>query len=664
MFQRNGSPVGICGYVDPAELMSGVRPIYTNPPDTWQYYIVTEVDGTHRPLAAVTQEVHSRNPGGRQAVLTSWMLMTILSDPANRYNLEAERAMSIDLYQNPHNEPMPTFESDTSNDEMHAFPFTVTCLWLAVCSNLGPPSHTARILDHVYIKGLDQAKGMIIFDISDLDHLRYGIMSFGDNVNDLLSHPAHVIEINQQNPLLSGTDFLTKYRFNYCIENAKELERLSIIDKALVDLTWPQGATSTRGVTKSLRDQAIVTLIDSTGTIDDFDISIFDGPRRIPDFKNLLQRWLQKCSAQLGSSRSTGQLISLAYERETHLDLVRLRGISAEAIGFALQTEELSNVKSISLCTDAIEGTTIDILDALSHSPSLRDLHFFQGPRRSVDEDSINFFKVLSRRPHVLKHGNVTLTGAFSSALNRGLWLIHELPAICHPPPDIFPVHYMLVRSPPGYGQRKHFPTYYYMGHALLKPEAFAAGFLRWLRNEKYAFSIGSSSLGVPNSGEVRPVVTWAKSEEFVPGSWVVLVSKDKHPGQPWRLREGAKVECVRYAFVRLLVDVEKTRQSRQRRYKVKPEHLQVSGLKEFLKTTAPMVDPATVDRSLTETAESIQKGLVWLDPGPERKRFSTLEHDEACELMNWFLNSPPAERHQGYRWDWEGPRALPGIYM
>lgn len=107
---------------------------------------------------------------------------------------------------------------------------------------------------------------------------------------------------------------------------------------------------------RSLRDQAIAALIDSTLQTDSFQISAFDEARTIPHFQDLLQRLLRERSGRLGKSRSAGQLLGLAFEGKAHLDLVRLKRLFAEAIGSLLEIAELKNVRSISLCINIIRS--------------------------------------------------------------------------------------------------------------------------------------------------------------------------------------------------------------------------------------------------------------------------------------------------------------------
>jgi hypothetical protein len=412
---------------------------------------------------------------------------------------------------------------------------------------------------------------------------------------------------------------------------------------------------------RSLRDQALTALVDSTLETDSFQISVFDEAKTIPHFPVLLQQLLRERSERLGKSRSAGQLLGLAFEGKAHLDLVRFKGLSAEAIGASLEAAELKNVRSISLCIDTIRSTPTQIMDALSRSSSLRDLYFHQSPTRAKDEPSTELFLELSTRPQLLR-GKVTITAAYSAALTKKSWLP---PTVNYRPPfEIFPIQHMFYR----FESRL---MHYYIGDGLLRPERFAAGFLKWLCAPDYflfAFAAGPPGLEDMSRAEISPIPAenfanrtrpqlpgydynhhaefWPKVRDLVPESWTVLVLREKYCDRERNLQnrrmglvhEPARALFVNYAFVRprvhIFVDDPLVIAN------LKPKELEVGGLKEFLQATAPDVDAALVDKRLAAFGEQIAKQFGEAPLGPGMERLSVLGQDEACALLKNFLHT------------------------
>ncbi len=104
---------------------------------------------------------------------------------------------------------------------------------------------------------------------------------------------------------------------------------------------WPLDSLSLSPITpdlahhypRSLRDQAIIALINSTLETEGFEMSVFDELRAIPHFQDLLLRFLRQRSESLGETQAAGQLLGISFEGKTHLNMARFKGLSAQAIG-------------------------------------------------------------------------------------------------------------------------------------------------------------------------------------------------------------------------------------------------------------------------------------------------------------------------------------------
>ncbi|KAI0843396.1 hypothetical protein F5Y06DRAFT_291309 [Hypoxylon sp. FL0890] len=618
-------------------------------PQGWRLYIVARIDGVLRPLAA--GEYITENFGGSrrdqhdlangQAVLSCSCVLNVLSDPANRLALESERAAAVDYYREAPNTPRVFPPRIPLDGVVYEFPFTETCLFLGATAEVYRNIFFRPLpLATVYRDGHDPSLGMVLLDITDLDNLRYGIVS-SQNSSQPKDGDLEDVEANEEQRMPSAIPFKDLCQFADLEEEAQRLEGVSVINKLNIDFTWPSESPIPRLHKRldSLCHQIIRTLIQSTLVIESFDMYIFDLPRCIPHFKRLLQECLREHPGHLNHPRSVGQLIALAFEGDTHLDLVRFKGFSLEAIEFALQTGELNNVKSISIYSGSTRDSIIEIIDAVSKAPSLRELYLQEPPMRKDDEGNFAFIKTLSMRPQFFKRIKVMITSAFSATLNCRLWSDLERYPDIEPPSDIFPVQHMFFRL----RQSRFYPDHTYHGNGLLGAEAFAARLLRCLSlpdHDSFSLCVGPSSLEDLSRLEVNPVTVFCTNRVPKLWSWTVLVIEGFGVNEKGETYDLPEFKAIRYAFVRLRVDTyDECLNDDTSEFAIKPAQVDVVGIKGFLKATAPHVDPALVDRSLAEAVENVRKREGRTHAAPGLGWVSVLTHKEACAFLNGFLN-------------------------
>ncbi|KAI0142511.1 hypothetical protein F4776DRAFT_676376 [Hypoxylon sp. NC0597] len=644
---------------------ASLGPTFHSQYEGWRYCVVTEIDGVLRPLAIVEHNNWRPNwrPNwpfnykftgiddisgvtDRQAITSSSSLTTVLLDPANRMGIESERATAVNYYREAYSTPMPPFPRGyLYKGVVRRFPFIETCLLLGTTIETNNRlSFDLVSLDTIYHDGRNPGKGMVLFDITDLDNLRYGFV-----LNRRLSKldngdiEMEIIKVEEEHRILSARRFQEICHLeNELIEETRKLERFPIIDGPKIDFVWPSEKAQPCPYTRpnSLCHQAVKTLIKSTLEIESFDMSIFDVPRLIPNFKNLLQECLLEYSEFLNHTESAGQLIGLAFEGTTHLNLVRFGKIPVEAICFALQTDQLISAKSLSICFDPTYDSPIEIIDVLSQVPSLRELCLYHAPTRKDNEVSTAFMRAFSMRPEFSKRVKVMFPSVFSATLNHILWASFPGDSLhCDPPPEIFPVQHVFRLS----RKEKIYRRCTYLGNELLKAEAFAARFLRWLSQPTHGlfpFSIGPSSLEDLSRLEVSPVSTYYESPGFKPWSWALFATEGFGMDKSGKTCDLPDVSAVKYAFVRLRVD----------RYMdiidpatykpiIKPGQVEVTGLKGFLKATASNVDLALLDQLVVETVQTVANregrpqatsGLEWI---------SVMTHDEAYAFLNYLVD-------------------------
>ncbi|KAF9884746.1 hypothetical protein FE257_001308 [Aspergillus nanangensis] len=273
--------------------------IYTRTPRSLLFAIVANVGpgGTNRPLAVAYRQhhdaynSHTSYPRVRHMVADTLSLIDILSDPANRAPLEAERALAKDWYRRSSGDELPTHERpsvpDTEQppympmdksrepvqqlpplpwreDGVSQFPFSATCVLQALQRD--DASTEATRPGDIQFQPLSTVfradcleYGLIVLDISDLDHVKYGIIAFPtcymaevpcedenmdwDPVEDDQPEQVDVVLASPRPRVpLSIGQWVRKYCLWLSLDEAPrilELEERPLADAATLDYIWP-----------------------------------------------------------------------------------------------------------------------------------------------------------------------------------------------------------------------------------------------------------------------------------------------------------------------------------------------------------------------------------------------------------------------------------------
>ncbi|KAL4930990.1 uncharacterized protein BDV17DRAFT_280551 [Aspergillus undulatus] len=287
-------------------MVRGYTTLYSRTPRSFLFAVVANVGpgGASRPLAVAYRQGCDRTtalwPPERihRFVADTLALIEILSDPANRALLEAERALAKDWYRRskganePHinerpsvpDSPQPPFvkpdrrykypvpprpQLPWHDDALSEFPFTATCLVLGLLRGDGDAtnSNSARPGDvqlqplSTVFRGDCTEYGLVVLDISDLDSgVKYGIVAFRmhymaevwarftpmnwDPIEDKppLKEPDVVLDSPRPRVPLSIHQWLSKYRVSDSVKKDPSVLRLEdrpLVDAAALDYFWP-----------------------------------------------------------------------------------------------------------------------------------------------------------------------------------------------------------------------------------------------------------------------------------------------------------------------------------------------------------------------------------------------------------------------------------------
>ncbi|KAI1425007.1 hypothetical protein F5Y12DRAFT_398052 [Xylaria sp. FL1777] len=648
-------------------------------------YIVAQFNAIHRPLSIMTiQENDIDRFEVHQVVELCRRLSAILADPSNRVALVSELSLAADFY---HGKDLPIQELPKSgpweyitrldrNEPVYRdfpeFPFVSTCLILAGGLFSDYPQQLQPL--GTRFRDKNPSYGMVVFDISDLDQLRYGIVAFTvqpmilvetreiwqrwvDMDQELGGEREFWVEENRPRTPLSVKQFAAKFGVE-SVDDADALVGVRLVDPDVFRLIWPIDSLETgrgqisralkqsRGSSNVVLGRRIEGVLQTSG----FTLSMLNGMRKLRPFTSSLRSLLREKPEVFNHSEASG-LLGLAFEAETHLNLVRYNGLSGMVLRAALDREELKQVQSISISIDQIEETPTQLVDALFPSGMKHNWYIFQSPTRNSDDRGIEFLRELCKVPDRLSpNKRIFISGIYSTALRRQPWIPASGPGL---PTSAFPVHYIFHRRQTNPRRRLWSMRNIYIGDGMRSPMTFAAALLNWLGDSGpnvLAYAAGPPNLEDLSRSEVSPIPAEEYSRRRTQlqnithkplpiGTWCVVVSTEiyfRNVTQEVNLRTGrftySEAQYVKFALVRLLVDVEP---------QVPPtpltsEHVQVCGLLEFLAQTSPTpVDAALVERQFLKVGEQISQ---WYQQGRlprDMQWLGELEVEEAVEVLN-----------------------------
>ncbi|PVH75070.1 hypothetical protein DL98DRAFT_575225 [Cadophora sp. DSE1049] len=708
-------------------------------PYSFVFFVVAQVAGRRRPIAVVSSRGPAEPEDddglgslqGFPLIAACKRVITIFSEKANRAAIKAELSLAAAYYMRDREEYRPELVELRENDakdrhhtrveiepwdhvSVREFPFITACLLQGVAFD--PQESfcvqvTPQPLGTVY-RDTSIEYGMVVIDITELNAVRYGIVGFAampmmwvpstEALSRQTGHPSslvppsnaggelRILDQVRSRIVMSAAEYLIKVPGPNAPPEGEQitkiLAQIPLVRSEALEVIWPAGSELdialpmvdlSIGTKNSLHEQAIRSLIQSTINVDNFDISILNDVRKVPNFKEMLQRNLLQHSKRLVNTQSAGLLLRLAFDDGEHLSLERLNDISVEAISRAMNIPELGTITSISLCTSTIRNLSTGLIEGLTRSVTLREIYFLQSPFRKSDTPDVELLEALTARPQFFSRVKVMFAGSYSAALRKVFWLPSISDKTSTPtdtvqaaPLSMFPIQQILINFRSDYRRDSQSAEYatssVYLGDGLLTPERFAAGFLTYLPNSTFpvkmwefnssarlfSFSSAPASLSESTltSAEISPIPAESfalrddnfpddispKIRDLSPDGWTVLLTSGKRWDPKASTEELRKYgDHTRYAIIRprkQTIKVDSPPSSR-----LSPDDLEVVGLKEFLTITAPHVDPELVDRRLQEVAEHLVRlAQRYTQPGlhESAKPVDVLIHEEAADML------------------------------
>ncbi|KAI8664527.1 hypothetical protein NCS55_00961800 [Fusarium keratoplasticum] len=607
-----------------------------------QLFVIARVGKHYRSLAAV----HHQWLYGVSALRSCLRLLRIFSDPGNHLALKHELDLAASFFKD---KPPPPSEPEEYRDAESTtcpVPFITTCLAIGASYD-SKTGQVQAIHELRYDMGYDQGDnndGITVIDITDLDHVRYCFVNFGnEDDEDSQSELRRVGLSNKRMDAPPFDNFATEtpltgreYLRGYYSESDEMVQRNMEVIEALDN-------------TPLVEEVALATdakLFDRllTSTDDDFDPSLLDEVRNFPGFQRMVKEYLLSHPEKVGPTQASAHLLQLAYAGEDCLEWNLFTKLDPKTIKAALTSDALKGATGISL-TALQNSEPAELLAALSSLDRLHTLQVLDRPDREDEGASNRLFEALAKSDYPLALKKLTLTGLYANGIRQNIWRPYrDQPKTL----EAFPVVQLLVLC-----------LLSYNGTGL---------------QCAHCFSCGPSALGEDKSSEIAalPTETYtiakgsyhssaykgvqSKLQDLTPDSWMAVVSKKSDTEFAGVDSPSTTRMRFKYAFVRSKATIQ-VDQKHWRGSDIQPTELEVVDIKEFLHKTTPEVDTSKLAyhvSNLEDTLVQATRARTIVTTPDEEPLFSSLSPDEACVILNKFVGAMPQVQKsvaRGSRW-------------
>ncbi|OQE77471.1 hypothetical protein PENNAL_c0061G02854 [Penicillium nalgiovense] len=433
-------------------------------------------------------------------------LIEILSDPANRAPLEAERALAEGWYHRSQG------GNETESTKRPTIPDTPQPPFI-VPDGSWRRDNSTRVGDvqlqplSTMFRGDCAEYGLVVLDISDLES---GVKPPPKKEPDIV-----LISPRPRVPL-SILQWLRKYFYYMSLDAGPSLLRLE--DRPLVDLLMLQPWTTFGRRSLKIRLELKIRIKHLRKVSSQVSPTVYFWPSKSTTrAKTALTSspWRLTTSDEpprdahidraKDTSFTTGSRLTTSHEPPRNarsiclfiFNWVAFRNLTPGLIAAAVESDELRGVSALSLCVDKFkpeggegdEGDLGDLAAALARSTALKRLCFLQGPDRDSDNASDRFCTQMLLQGRSsgdlgwLRDKTIYLTCAFSTSTS-----VTFTSSVV----QVFPAMHMFTfvsNQHEDVADADHQDSYYYtMGNTLLDTERFAVRFLSYLR------SVGSGS--------------------------------------------------------------------------------------------------------------------------------------------------------------------------
>ncbi|KAI1820774.1 hypothetical protein F4861DRAFT_37794 [Xylaria intraflava] len=554
------------------------------PPRNWVIYVVARISGHYRTLAvSCLRDNVKHGVDGAVVISICERAKALFEDPSNSIAIATERSLAEIFYSEKEVEAIPlpdTPEMENMSYLAHCFwpsgllspqnycrefPFVTTCLTLI--ANAARQETTN--LRHQPIGSVfcfeNPFFGMVVFDVTNTEKISYGIVALDTPGFEAYPTPKQLDTLAQLRLTpLTAREFAEIFQIKNVRRQLEQLDNTPVIGWSAFKYIWPL-PTIQRSINRPrppkigprpLVELALGVLVEYAFETRLFDMNLITEVRQLPMFRAKLRQELEQCE-DLSTRCSVPQLIAVAFDKETHLNLVKMKGISADTIRAALRMKELSHVTAISICIEYLSSTSAEFAEMLFSRARNYDIYVCQLPRRISNVPSIDFLMAICRGRDRLDR-RVFFSGIYSASLQGVSWM----PSVTISESE-FPLRYIYYKKTrqalvQGVFRPETDSKRFYVRDGLLCPHrAVGALFKLLLVDDPNLLDITTAPPVEATLNTDRmvvspiPVLHGSTSRslywQFHRGSWHLLVSKTEGYGSHWH---------VMYAFVQVQADV------------------------------------------------------------------------------------------------------------
>ncbi|KAL6720296.1 hypothetical protein ACLMJK_002217 [Lecanora helva] len=332
-----------------------------------QLFVIAKINGRYRNLCVI----HHQWLYGHTALRRCLDALNIFSNATNRMPIQQELISAA-----AHDEEF----WGTCSDAI-PFPFILSCLVTGASFNVEGYYYGILVEDFqtAYNQG-DNNNGITIFDISDLDNVRYCFVDY------------HGMESEREVSLMTPLSARTYLEAYYELDDPKceEMGLLPLLDKfkgrsiitgAALQDTWPEGDwqmdecdpqpqainlddNADNQPTKSLRDQSMDTFLGMVISQTEENPDLMAEAQMMHDFSSRLREQLYDRAANMERSAYLLDLLYMALQHDKVVDLSPFKTLTIEDLSL-LVTRLCGNGKMKGLCLSNMPGLTESDLELI-----------------------------------------------------------------------------------------------------------------------------------------------------------------------------------------------------------------------------------------------------------------------------------------------------------
>ncbi|KAL8951517.1 MAG: hypothetical protein Q9222_002520 [Ikaeria aurantiellina] len=360
-----------------------------------QLFVIAKINSRYRTLCAV----HHQWLYGHTALKRCLDTLKIFQDPTNRVPLQQE------IIAAKNNEEVLWPEKLDYRDIHIHFPFIATCLTLG--AGFGPEGYTHGVLIepfHMRFNGGDNNNGITIFDITNLEHVRYCFVDFYGMESQ------HQVQLMA--PLSAHTYLASYYDLDdpenkeMMMPTVAGLQKFDLIHTSTLRDTWPEdewqepevdrpseqdssGASIDDVAAKlgvsSLRESSMEQILRCIPDPLEDDMSLLFEAEMLPGFHSALKTKLIDQASRLKASEHVLTLLKTALRKDTVVDLSPFTAFTANELAIIVASlQKDSSMIALNL-SNRPDLTEADLLTILASNHVCKMLYLLECPQVSAE---------------------------------------------------------------------------------------------------------------------------------------------------------------------------------------------------------------------------------------------------------------------------------------